>query len=72
MKRTIEKVLAEGKSLLKDAHIRTWALDGEILLAHVLTFSRVQLFTHSKDEISEEQEKAYKELIYKRLEGAPT
>lgn len=72
MKRTIESVLAEGKSLLKDAYIRTWALDGEILLSHVLSFSRVQLFIHSKDEISEEQEKAYKELIYKRLEGVPT
>ncbi|WP_341876351.1 peptide chain release factor N(5)-glutamine methyltransferase [Defluviitalea saccharophila] len=72
MKRTIENVLAEGKSLLKDANIRTWALDGEILLSHILSFSRVQLFTHSRDEISEEQEKAYKELIYKRLKGAPT
>ncbi|MBZ4667716.1 MAG: prmC [Defluviitaleaceae bacterium] len=72
MKKTIEKVLAEGKALLKDAHIRTWALDGEILLSHVLSFSRVQLFTHSKDEISEEQEKAYKDLIYRRLKGTPT
>lgn len=72
MKKTIEKVLAEGKALLKDAHIRTWALDGEILLSHVLSFSRVQLFTHSKDEISEEQEKVYKDLIYRRLKGTPT
>lgn len=71
MNKTIEQLLVEGKRLLKDAHIETWALDAEVLLSHILSFSRVQLFTNSKDKLLEEQEIKFKEYIYKRLQGMP-
>lgn len=71
MNKTIEQLLVEGKRLLKDAHIETWALDAEVLLSHILSFSRVQLFTNSKDKLLEEQEIKFKEFIYKRLQGTP-
>lgn len=71
MNKTIEQLLVEGKRLLKDAHIETWALDAEVLLSHILSFSRVQLFTNSKDKLLEEQEIKFKEFIYKRLQGMP-
>lgn len=72
MNKSIEKVLSEGKNKLKGEGINTWALDAEVLLSHILSFSRIQLLTHSKDLILKEQEEQYKELIYKRIQGVPT
>ncbi|WP_058486230.1 peptide chain release factor N(5)-glutamine methyltransferase [Defluviitalea phaphyphila] len=71
MKKTIKEILTQGKGILRDSKIETWALDSEILLCHVLNLSRVQLFTHSEDEVLKEDEIKYKELICKRAKRVP-
>jgi release factor glutamine methyltransferase len=46
-------------------------LDAEVLLAHVLGWPRVQLYTRFEDEVAEGPRARYKELIRRRAEGAP-
>jgi release factor glutamine methyltransferase len=46
-------------------------LDAEVLLAHVLSWERVRLYTHYESEISESQRGAYRELVRRRAQGTP-
>ena len=71
MKKTIDELLREAKGLLKDKGIKTWALDSELLLSHLFSFSRVQLYTHSKEEVEEAIQEKYRDLILERIKGMP-
>ncbi|HOA79597.1 MAG TPA: peptide chain release factor N(5)-glutamine methyltransferase [Defluviitaleaceae bacterium] len=71
MKKNIEELLKEAKRKLKDKGIKSWALDSEVLLSHILSFSRVQLYTHSKKELEEDIQEKYNNLISKRIKGVP-
>lgn len=71
MKKTVEKLLNEGKKILKDKDIETWALDSEVLLSYVLCLSRVQLITHSKVEVEKDAQRKYLEFINMRKRGVP-
>lgn len=57
------------EDLLKQAGID--ALDARILIAHALGYSRVQLITRSKDELSEPQASAALALLERRRQGEP-
>src|SRR3954447_23327416 len=46
-------------------------LDAEVLLAFVLGWERVQLYTHYEDEVGEKDKARYRELIRRRAEGSP-
>jgi release factor glutamine methyltransferase len=46
-------------------------LDAEVLLAHVLGWERVRLYTHYEVEIPESQRASYRELVRRRAQGTP-
>src|SRR5205085_55033 len=46
-------------------------LDAEVLLAHVLGWERVQLYTHYEDEVGEKERAAFRALVRRRAEGTP-
>jgi release factor glutamine methyltransferase len=46
-------------------------LDSEVMLAHVLKWPRVQLYTHYDEEIGEKARAEYRELVRRRAEGMP-
>lgn len=46
-------------------------LDAEVLLAHVLDWQRVQLYTHFEDEIGGRDRSVYRDLVKRRSEGMP-
>jgi release factor glutamine methyltransferase len=68
---TVEQVMQQGKNLLRRHEVVQGVLDAELLLMHVLSFSRVQLFSRSKDEISKEDIDFYEQLLHKRVQGVP-
>jgi release factor glutamine methyltransferase len=46
-------------------------LDAEVLLAYVLRWERVRLYTHYEEEVSELDRASFRELVRRRAEGAP-
>jgi release factor glutamine methyltransferase len=46
-------------------------LDAEVILAHVLGWQRVQLYTHFEEEISQAARSAFRELVRDRALGTP-
>jgi release factor glutamine methyltransferase len=46
-------------------------LDAEVLLAQVLGWQRVQLYTHFEEEVAEKPRTNFRELIRRRAEGTP-
>lgn len=46
-------------------------LDAEVLLAQVLNWPRVQLYTHFESVVGEKERTAFRELVRRRAEGTP-
>jgi release factor glutamine methyltransferase len=46
-------------------------LDAEVMLASVLEWERVQLYTHFEDAVGERAREMYRDLVKRRAEGAP-
>ncbi|HEU5118241.1 MAG TPA: HemK/PrmC family methyltransferase, partial [Isosphaeraceae bacterium] len=46
-------------------------LDAEVLLAQVLSWPRVQLYTHFEEVVGEKERASFRDLVRKRAEGAP-
>jgi len=46
-------------------------LDAEVMLASVLEWERVQLYTHFEDLVGERARELYRDLVKRRAEGAP-
>jgi len=51
--------------------IETPALDVDVLLAHVLTWDRIKLYTQQDEEVGEAGRSRFRDLVKKRLDGAP-
>lgn len=68
---TIGRLLTWTAEFLGKKGAESPRLDAEVLLAHVLKWERVQLYTHYEDEVSETARSAYRELVRRRSEGAP-
>lgn len=68
---TIGRLLAWTADFLKKKGAESPRLDAEVLLAHVLDWRRVQLYTHFEDELSERDRTKFRDLVKKRSEGAP-
>ncbi len=68
---TVGRLLTWTAEFLKKKGAESPRLDAEVLLAHVLGWPRVQLYTHFEDEVGEPARSAYRELVKKRSEGAP-
>jgi len=68
---TIGRLLSWTTDYLKRHGAESPRLDAEVMLAHVLGYERVQLYTHYEDVVGEGPRKRYRELVKRRAEGAP-
>ena len=67
----IKRLLNWTADFLKRKGSESPRLDTEVMLAHVLGWQRVQLYTHYEDIVSDANRKAFRELVKKRAEGMP-
>jgi release factor glutamine methyltransferase len=68
---TVGRLLTWTTDYLKRHGSESPRLDAEVMLAHVLNWQRVQLYTHFEEEVSQSPRKAFRELVRRRAEGAP-
>jgi release factor glutamine methyltransferase len=68
---TIGRLLSWTTDYLKRRGSESPRLDAEVLLAHVLDWQRVQLYTHFEEEVSERARGSFRELVRRRVDGAP-
>lgn len=68
---TVAEALDEGTSRLAKVRPRTPRLDAELLLGHVLSMTRTELFTHTQTRLSAAQVAAYRDLVERRSQGVP-
>jgi release factor glutamine methyltransferase len=68
---TIGRLLTWTTDFLKRKGAESPRLDAEVLLAHVLDYQRVQLYTHYEDEVGPTARARFRDLVRRRAEGAP-
>jgi release factor glutamine methyltransferase len=68
---TISKLLTWTTDFLRRRGSESPRLDAEVMLAHVLDWQRVQLYTHYDEEVGETARSAFRDLVRRRAEGSP-
>jgi release factor glutamine methyltransferase len=68
---TVGRLLSWTADYLKRRGSESARLDAEVLLARVLGWQRVQLYTHHDDEVREPARGEFRELVRRRAEGSP-
>jgi release factor glutamine methyltransferase len=68
---TVGRLLTWTTDYLKRRGSEFPRLDAEVLLAHVLDWERVQLYTHYEEEVGERARAAFRDLVRRRVEGSP-
>ncbi len=68
---SVGKLLAWTTDYLRRRGSESPRLDAEVLLAHVLKWQRVQLYTHFEDAVGAQPRALYRDLVRRRAEGAP-
>jgi release factor glutamine methyltransferase len=68
---TIGRLLVWTIEYLKRKGAEFPRLDAEVLLAHVLGWERVRLYTHYEDEVGERDRALFRDLVRRRAEGMP-
>ena len=68
---TIGRLLSWTDQFLAQKRSRSPRLDAELLLAHALKCSRVELYTRYNEVAEDESRRCFRELVRKRSEGCP-
>jgi release factor glutamine methyltransferase len=68
---TIGRLLTWTADFLGKRGAESPRLDAEVLLAHVLKWERVRLYTHYEEEIGDDARSMYRDLVRRRSEGMP-
>src|SRR4051794_40041909 len=68
---TVGRLLTWTTDYLKRRGSESPRLDAEVMLAHVLEWQRVQLYTHFTDEVPESPRGRFRDLVRRRSEGSP-
>jgi len=68
---TISRLLAWTTDFLRKRGSDSPRLDAEVMLAHVLDWQRVQLYTHYEERVGDRARGAFRDLVRRRSEGAP-
>jgi release factor glutamine methyltransferase len=68
---SVGRLLTWTADFLKRRGSESPRLDAEVLLAHVLDWPRVQLYTHYEDEVGERARGEFRDLVRRRAEGMP-
>ena len=64
---TVKEVLNDTKKRLKEQGIDTFSLDSSLLVSEVTGFTKIQLVTHDRDEVTVEQLDRLVRLVEERL-----
>ncbi|HKM55833.1 MAG TPA: peptide chain release factor N(5)-glutamine methyltransferase, partial [Isosphaeraceae bacterium] len=67
----ISKLLTWTTDFLRRRGSESPRLDAEVMLAHVLDWQRVHLYTHYDEEVGEAARTAFRSLVRRRAEGSP-
>src|SRR4051794_37089680 len=68
---TVGRLLSWTTDYLKKRGSETPRLDTEVLLAQVLGWQRVRLYTHIEEVVGERPRADFRELVRRRAEGTP-
>lgn len=68
---TVKEVLNDTKKRLKEQGIDTYSLDSSLLVSEVTGLTKIQLVTHDRDEVTEEQLDRLENLVEERLKNKP-
>jgi release factor glutamine methyltransferase len=68
---TVGRLLNWTTDYLKRSGSESPRLDAEVMLAHVLKWQRVQLYTHFDNDVGEQSRSDFRELVRRRAQGAP-
>jgi release factor glutamine methyltransferase len=68
---TVRRLLTWTADFLKRHHSESPRLDAEVMLAHVLDWQRVELYTHYDEEVGERSRARFRELVKRRATGSP-
>ncbi len=68
---TICRLLTWTTDFLRRRGSESPRLDAEVMLAHVLDWQRVQLYTHYEEEVGEQARAVFRDLVRRRAEGSP-
>jgi release factor glutamine methyltransferase len=68
---SVGRLLTWTTDYLKRHGSESARLDAEVMLAHVLKWQRVQLYTHFEEEICQDARSAFRELVRDRALGTP-
>ncbi len=68
---TVGRLLTWTTDFLKRRGSESPRLDAEVMLAHVLDWQRVELYTHFTEEVPERARGRYRDLVRRRAEGSP-
>jgi release factor glutamine methyltransferase len=69
---TLKQVLGRAREALVRKNIEESHLEAEVLLRHALQIDRAELYAGFDRELGDEQEKAFRQLVQRRLDGEPT
>ena len=67
----IAEILLIAKQKLMNHGIKSWNLDSELIISHVLNLSRLELITKDEDFVTKEQQNLIDELISRRISDEP-
>src|SRR3984893_1806442 len=68
---TVGRLLTWTADYLKRRGSESPRLDAEVMLAHVLEWQRVQVYTHFDEAVGERSRGGFRELIRRRAKGTP-
>ncbi len=68
---TVHQLVKEGYTYLKDCHKQNASIDAELLALHTLGYTKLERILNSNLQVTEQDQKTYKEYILKRCSGIP-
>jgi release factor glutamine methyltransferase len=69
---TAKQALGRAREILASGNIENAPLESELLLRHTLKLSRVELYLELDRALTPQEEKAFRQVVERRLSGEPT
>jgi release factor glutamine methyltransferase len=69
---TLKQALRRARDILAESNVEDATLESELLLRHTLKISRPQLYLNLEKELTPRQDKAFRRLVQRRLNGEPS
>jgi len=69
---TVKQALGRAREMLASGNIEDAPLESELLLRHTMKLSRVELYLELNRALTPQEEKAFRQVVGRRLSGEPT